>query len=144
MNRQDLLLAVLAAAEGQAYQPVQLQKALFLLSQNIPEVVCDGPGFGFVPYDYGPFDSDVYAEAQRLKAAGLAEIGPSTQGRWSAYSASHDGVTRGREVLGRLTPAQREYIEEVSSWVRRLSFAALVKSIYEAYPEQRANSIFQG
>lgn len=144
MNRRDVVLAILAAADGQAYQPVQLQKAAFLISRNIPDVITEGQGFEFAPYDYGPFDATVYTDAQQLRDAGLAEIGQSTQGRWSAYNASNAGVLRGRELLARMTEAQRAYVEEVATWVRRLGFAALVKSIYEAYPEQRANSIFQG
>ena len=144
MNRRDLLLAVLAASAGQSYQPVQLQKAMFLVTRNLPGVVDEGPGFEFVPYDYGPFDASVYQEADRLERAGLAEIGTAPSGRWRVYAASAQGIREGDRALGRMTKEQRAYVRAVSQWVRRLDFGTLVRSVYEAYPEMRANSIFQG
>lgn len=144
MNRRDLVLAVLAASDGRPYTPVQIQKALFLISQNAGDVVDEGPGFDFQPYDYGPFDSAVYAEAERLAANGAAEIVPSRTGSWSTYAASDEGVTWGREILDELSEDSRDYIQGVSAWVRRLSFGSLVKSIYDAYPEMKARSVFRG
>jgi hypothetical protein len=143
LNRRDLVLAVLASSEGRPYTPAQLQKAVFLISRNLPRLF-DGPGFKFVPYDYGPFDSDVYQEAENLRRAGDAIIAPSDVGRWSTYAASEAGVTRGRGLLARLDEPARQYLQKVSDWVRSQSFSSLVKSIYDAYPEMRANSIFRG
>ncbi len=144
MDRRDLLLAVLAAADGSPYQPVQLQKAVFLVSRNMSRIVTEGPGFAFAPYDYGPFDSSVYHEAERLQVAGLAEIASSNRGRWRTYAASAAGVAAGQERLARMTTEQQGYVRAVAEWVRKLDFASLVRSIYEAYPEMRTNSIFQG
>src|SRR5258708_4475977 len=61
MDRRELVLALLASSEGRQYTPAQLQKAAFLVTRNMPQIV-QGTGFHFVPYDYGPFDSDVYNE----------------------------------------------------------------------------------
>jgi uncharacterized protein len=144
MNRRDALLAVLAAAEGAPYTPVQIQKALFLVARNVPHVVNEGPNFNFVAYDYGPFDSAVYAEARALASDGEAVIAQSGVGRWDTYSASEAGVARGRAILAALDEAPRNYIQSVSSWVRAQTFSGLVRSIYDAYPEMRENSIFQG
>ena len=143
MNRRDLLLAILSASNGQPYQPVQIQKAVFLVSRNLPGVVNDGPGFAFAPYDYGPFDSLVYSEAEALQREGLATVVPAASG-WRTYAVSQDGLGPGRALLESLPEIQRDYIVNVSEWVRKLGFADLVKSIYEAYPEQRVNSVFQG
>lgn len=58
MQRQDAVLAVLAAADGSSYSPAQLQKALFLIDRNLPDLI-DGPAkFEFRPYDYA-FDRQV-------------------------------------------------------------------------------------
>jgi hypothetical protein len=143
MNRRDLVLAILAAADGQSYSPVQIQKAAFLVTRNVPEVVSEGDPFHFVAYDYGPFDRAVYSEAEMLQIQGHAQVNQSS-GRWRTYSTSPVGLSRGREILESLPQPQREYITRVSSWVRSLDFATLVKSIYEAYPDTKANSIFQG
>jgi hypothetical protein len=144
MNRRELVLAVLAASEGRPYTPVQIQKSVFLITENAPDIVDEGPDFDFQPFDYGPFDPDVYAEAQALANSGLVAIAPSDVGRWNTYAASDRGIAEGRNVLASLPQARREYVAEVSEWVRRLSFTSLVKSIYDAYPEMRVNSIFRG
>lgn len=144
MNRQELVLAVLGAANGSGYSPAQLQKALFLIDRNLPGIVADGDSFQFRPYDYGPFDRGVYVEADALAANGLARIERSPTSGYRSYFASEDGIQRAAECLENLSEAQRNYIETVSRWVRSMSFAKLVKSIYEEYPEMRANSIFVG
>lgn len=144
MNRRDLLLAVLASAEGAAFTPAQIQKAIFLLSRQMPELVSDGPGFAFKPYDFGPFDVSVYSEAGNLQRAGEAVIAPSGYGNWSTYAASGQGVSRGKHILHALSDNQREFVERVSTWVRGQSFSSLVKSIYDAYPDMKVNSIFRG
>jgi hypothetical protein len=59
VNRRDLVLAILAAADGRAYTPVQIQKAVFIVCDQFPDLIEEGPHFHFEPYDYGPFDSDV-------------------------------------------------------------------------------------
>lgn len=145
MNRRDLVLAILAAAEGRTYTPVQIQKAAFVICDQLPELIDEGPGFSFQPYDYGPFDSDVYSEISALQRAGLAVIAPSGIGNWSTYAASDAGIEQGDDILYNvLEEKDRAYIEKISNWVRSLDFASLVKSIYEAYPDMRARSIFRG
>lgn len=143
MTRRDLLLALMAAADGQSFTPVQIQKAAFLVARNLPGLVDEGVQFNFTPYDYGPFDSAVYMIADELQAQGLARV-HQTSGRWRTYAASEQGVEAGRRILARLQVDQAEYVGRVVAWVRSMDFATLVKSIYEAYPEMRQNSIFQG
>jgi hypothetical protein len=65
MERKHWTLLVLAAAGGDPLTPVQLQKTLFLLEKERPEV--SGRNYyRFTPYAYGPFDSRVYADAEIL------------------------------------------------------------------------------
>ena len=142
MNRRDLVLAILAAAEGRSYTPVQIQKAVFVICEQFPNLIDDGPGFNFQPYDYGPFDSDVYSELAQLQLSGDAVIAPAARGNWNTYAASETGIERGDRLLCDATA--RDYVLKISAWVRSLSFNSLVKSIYDAYPHMRANSIFRG
>lgn len=144
MNRRDILLAVLSASEGRPYTPVQIQKAAFLIARNMPHLITEGPNYNFAPYDYGPFDQDVYNDAECLARSGLAEITQEAGVRWKRYAATDAGVARGRELLATMHPGHNNYICRVSAWVRALSFEQLVKSIYDAYPEMKANSIFRG
>jgi hypothetical protein len=144
MNRRDLVLAILSASDGRPYTPVQIQKAVFVICDQLPQLINDGPGFHFQPYDYGPFDSDVYTEIADLQRQGYAIVAPSRLGNWNTYAASDTGVDQGRGWLNVMDNAERDYIEEISHWVRSLNFNSLVKSIYEAYPHMRANSVFRG
>jgi hypothetical protein len=144
MNRQELLLAVLAAGRGRAFQPAQIQKAIFLIDTNLPHLVHTSPRFNFVPYNYGPFDRNVYVEAEHLEKEGAAVIASVPNGRWMTYAASDAGLKRGEQILSRLNLKSRQYIESVVEWVLAQSFGSLVKSIYDAYPNMRENSIFQG
>lgn len=143
MRRSEAVLAVLASANGATLSPAQLQKATFLLAKRAPELFDEGHNFNFVPYDYGPFDKAVYDEAGALALAGLAQINQAPFGRWNVYSASAEGVEAGRRILEGLAENKRDFVDQVVQWVRQQSFTSLVKSIYAAYPEMRANSIFQ-
>lgn len=144
MNRRDLLLSVLTTANGAPFTPVQIQKAVFLIARNAPKIVTDGPNYEFAPYDYGPFDRNVYLDAELLSAAGDVVVAPSPEGRWSTYAASESGRIRGQKLLDNLPAQLREYLAAVSKWVRAQSFGSLVRSIYDQYPEMRENSIFKG
>jgi hypothetical protein len=143
MSRGELVLALLASAGGRAYSPAQLQKTVFLVTRNMPGLITQGPGFDFQPYDYGPFDKDVYNEAVALKQAGAAEISQAPWGRWVTYAATQAGIERGLQIMAELPQATREYLQSVSSWALAQNFQSLVKAIYDAYPEMRENSIFK-
>lgn len=142
MHRRDLTLLMLAAASGQYYTPVQIQKAMFLLDRQMPDVFDTTLRYVFRPYDYGPFDPDVYVEIERLQAEGLAEITVNPARAMKMYGATPHGLARAHGLRSRLLPAQNSFIEDVSAFVRRLSFSELVSAIYEAYPDMRENSIF--
>lgn len=142
MTRDEALLAILAASQGRYYTPAQIQKAAFLVSENLPNLVSRGTKYRFEPYDYGPFDRTVYDDCETMQAQGSVEI---TQGpRWRYYAATDSGVVAGQAILASMSEKDRNYILEVSKWVRSLSFEQLVKSIYEKYPKMKENSIFRG
>ena len=143
MTRQQLLLAMLAASDGHFYEPVQIQKAIFLVTRNLPDLVDEDRSYRFQPYDYGPFDSQVYSDARELRNRGLALISTAASGNWSTYAASEQGYLEGRQILDRIAPRDRNYIRRISRWVRELSFAQLVAAIYNEYPEMRENSVFK-
>jgi hypothetical protein len=143
VTRREVVLLILAAADGAEYSPVQIQKATFLVATNLPQIFDRDSTFSFVPYDYGPFDRSVYLEIQFLSAESLANVRFDPQTTLNMYSATYRGIDAAGALFSGLREPQRQYIREVSSWVRRLSFAELVGAIYRAYPDMRANSIFR-
>ena len=139
MDKTSFVLAALAPAEGSRHSPVQVQKLLFLLDRECANML-DGPHFDFEPYSYGPFDAEVYRVLEALVDEGLVVI--STDGRVRSYALSPCGQKKADEVLGTLAAKAKNYIQRASTFVRERSFAALVASIYKAYPDMRENSVF--
>lgn len=140
MEKKKLVLAALAAANGDAHTPVQVQKLFFLIDREIADLV-GGPHFDFTPYDYGPFDRKVYEALEILTTQGLVETIPEKT--WKSFRLSPEGQRFGSEILSSLTKEAQDFIVKASEFVRSLTFQQLVAAIYKAYPEMRANSVFQ-
>ena len=87
MQRRDALLAIMGAADGRPFSPVQLQKAVFLIDRNMPNVFDANSRFAFAPYDYGPFDREVYVEAGVLEQGDLASAVKGAGG-YTEYSVT--------------------------------------------------------
>ena len=146
MKREDLLLLVVAAGEDKPLTPVQLQKSLFLLGQ---EWRTDWPlspenFYDFEPYHYGPFDAEIYDDADSLEGQGLVRSAQSDRGNWRDRVITISGAKRADELNETLPQAIAVWIQEVVRWVQAMSFAGLVRAIYDRYPDFRENSIFQG
>jgi hypothetical protein len=138
-----MTLVVLSLAEGCPFTPVQIQKALFLASDKVEDAFDRDSLYNFEPYDYGPFDRQVYADIETLERNELAEIRQRQGSTWRTYSASPRGVEEGRRLARRLTGPQQQVLERIVGLVRRLSFNELVSAIYRAYPQMRARSVFR-
>ncbi len=141
INRELIVLAALAVSKGKVHTPVQIQKLLFLIDKNIPAMV-QGPHFNFKPYDYGPFDRDVYTILEKLALEGLVEIIESGQS-WKKYALTLRGNELGQQVLSSIEEKGQQFIKEISDFVLSLSFPQLVSAIYKAYPEMKQNSVFR-
>lgn len=140
MRREDLTLIMLALAEGRQYTPVQIQKAMFLADDLAREAF--DSRYDFQPYDYGPFDPDVYRDVGRMEAEGLTRVSVTSRG-WNVYRATDAGRQRGRTLLDKLSVEQQKKLARISRFVRSLSFTDLVSSIYKAYPHMRERSVFR-
>ena len=143
MNRLDWLLLVLAAANGKALSPIQLQKTLFLLKQTLPVCLTEEHFYQFAPYDYGPFASPIYQDAESLEKEGLITIVPSNFGRWREYSITPSGLRRANVAESKLSDDVCAYVKSLVGWVQTLSFSQLVNYVYERYPSYKVNSVFQ-
>ena len=140
MNRQEILLAALSAGgRGVSYDPVHVQKLMFLIDREVAGDV-DGPHFNFRPYDYGPFDSTVYTELERMQRLGLTAI---VIGYYRSYGLTEEGYARGVALLETLPERARDFINRAANWVRSVSFSQLVSAIYDKYPDMKTASIFR-
>ena len=146
MKREDVLLAALAsAAPKKTFEPVHVQKALFLIDRRAVGLFGSRPGqrYDFVPYDYGPFDSAVYQDLENLAQAGLVCIDRNPQYGYRRYAVTEPGRSKGGQFLARMRGTHRKAVNDAVQFVLPLSFRALVGEIYRAYPEMKANSVFK-
>jgi hypothetical protein len=142
--RQELVLAALAAGDTNSeLSPVQAQKLFFLIDKNVADLL-GAQQYNFQPYDYGPFDSAVYSDLDWLSVPQEGCIEVVRNGRYRTYRLTQRGREIGLSRLNQLAPQARDYFGRAKDWVKSLSFQELVRAIYQAYPETRVNSIFQG
>ena len=100
MKRADLLLKIIAAAEGQPLTPAQLQKVAFLLGMEFCEQLPDDY-YEFRKYDYGPFCAEVYHDAEQLEHEGKIAISINRRGGWQEYAATVRGYRADLEDIPR-------------------------------------------
>lgn len=144
MRPKDWTLLVLAAANGQPVQPVHLQKALFVLGRQFSlEQLQVEQFYEFEAYDYGPFCSAVYTDAEELAEEGLVEIDQPQSRSYRRYSATTAGMTAAARLRRNISDEVLEYLDRLVQWMLQRSFRQVVSAIYKAFPEMKANSIFQ-
>jgi hypothetical protein len=143
MNKKEIILAAMASSKDVDYSPVQIQKLLFLLDKKLPSYL-DGPHFSFVPYDYGPFSIEIYQLMDEFDSSGEVNILPSVTAGIKKFRLTSAGQQAGEKLLENLDPKISEYMGKLSEFVRSLSFAELVSTIYNEYPEMKKNSVFRG
>ncbi len=73
LERENVTLAVLSLADGML-TPVQLQKAMFLASDKLSSAFKADSRYNFQPYDYGPFDRQMYEDVEAMERQGLIQI----------------------------------------------------------------------
>jgi len=143
MKRQQWALLALSSSPDGALAPVQVQKAMFLLAQNACPRPSDGPFYNFQPYHYGPFDSEVYADLDRLIDYGLVKRVKSKRYSGTEYQITEFGKVEAVRAA-RTQDAIVTYLHAVVVWMRPLTFTQLVSAIYNQYPKFREKSIFRG
>ena len=143
MNKKDVALLAIAYAKGNGLSPVQLQKTLFLLQKKAPTLV--GHDFyNFEPYNYGPFDPQIYSDAESLQEEGSVMIAARADQRWKNYALPARGAERATTLAQSLDSKARDYLQRLVKWVLSLDFNTLLRYIYAKYPKYRENSVFQG
>ena len=136
-------LLVIDEAGPAGLSPVQLQKVLFLIGQNLSHEVGKSY-YKFVPYNYGPFDQHVYSDADSLIRDGLVQSVQVAGRSWAYYTVTREGRRAADEVRSEVSPKMLGYITKVVKWAQSLSFAQLLSAIYKAYPQYKAKSVFVG
>jgi hypothetical protein len=141
VTRKDWLLLVVCAAGSKGLSALQLQKSLFLLGEKMSAHI--GNYYKFTPYDYGPFDSNIYRDAEGLSRDNLISIRQSMGQRWVEYTPTSEGISRAHELEKNANPKALAYLNKVVDWIKNLSFAEILQAVYKAYPSYKVNSVFK-
>jgi len=136
----DILLQIFVSAKGEPISPVQLQKVAFLVGDQCKDEELPEDYYEFKPYDYGPFNSQIYSDAEELAAQGLVLIDLDSSGTRRQYRATFKSRD---EDMTAISQGVRNYIEQAVDWATSLTFRQLVSSIYEHYPQYKVNSVFR-
>lgn len=142
MERKDWILLVTSCIDDGGLTPVQLQKSLFLLGQKINNISNFGEFYNFIAYDYGPFCLDIYRDAESLSSDGYINISRWSNERFDRYSITGKGIKLADQIKDQIPQEIYDYICEISKWVKALTFAQLIKTVYAEFPAFAKNSVF--
>jgi hypothetical protein len=140
MKENWLLFAISSAP---SLSPVQLQKILFLFQKELPNPPKTSEYYRFKPYDYGPFDADIYIDAEGLEKVGLLTIENPFGRSIRRYSASDVGKKANMDFVKTMSKDNLTKSKEIIEFVISRRFPDLIKSIYDKYPEYKVNSVFR-
>ena len=146
MKKKDFVLAVMGLFPDQTFTPVQVQKLFFLVDEKLPaysDCPKGVPYFQFEPYDYGPFDRSVYDVLDSLRQEGFVDLIGNHWNPRRAYEVTNDGIKKGKLLVKQIPEAPRAYIKALGNWVFSVTFAQLISTIYQAFPEMKVNSVFK-
>ncbi len=124
-RRQKLVLALLQAFGGRLSN-IDLQKYLFLLTQTYDL----GKSYEFVPYKFGCFSFQSYADRRRLIGIGAIV---DEEGYWRLTSVDADYISQ-------IDTSDQEKIISFVNKFRRLKGDSLVRHVYRNFPYFAINS----
>ncbi len=137
VNRESVLIAIIAAAGDDGLDRAQLQKSAFLVREEF-EARLPSDFYQFRPYMYGPFAQQIYTGIERLSDGPMIETLAGNDER-PLYRLTRDSASWQFDLPEDLESG----VKRIVRWVSTMSFDELVRAIYYMFPEQRENSIFR-
>lgn len=139
MRAKELILAGLATKIDQKWASYQIQKMLFLFEDKLKDELGE-LSFNFTPGAYGPVDKTIYDLLDQLVAD--QKLFLLKENRRNYYVLSVRGYQEGQELLTQLLPRVQSYFQEVTDFLTKNSFSAVIAAIYKEYPVFRENGVF--
>ncbi len=137
VSNSEILLAIIAAADGRELSRVHLQKVAFLVSEEFKDRL-PADFYKFDKYDFGPFCIDIYNDTEMLHYWGRIHINPGSERRYDTYCIAEPFDSESLQIDDDI----KTYIQDTVAWVAEMSFGEIVRAIYWLFPEYRENSIF--
>jgi uncharacterized protein YwgA len=134
-SKSEIILNVLGLVPTEQFSPVQIQKLFFLLDKKL--------GFGcfnFQAHLYGPYDKGLTDALKRMSVSGKSIDMKNIDGLLY-YQINSNSIPDTSRFLDR---GKREFIINMVSFVKSLSFKQLCMAIYNEFPDMAKNSVFFG
>lgn len=139
ISRADIILAAMVPAPRVVwFDPIRIQKLLFLIDKEVPSLV-HGPHFNFQPYSYGPVDLAVYLELEALTADSCVHTDRTL--RYLRFRLTSKGIVRGEALLSSLPDKASRFVKRACEWIWGVSLHDLLSAIYRRYPEMAVNAV---
>ena len=172
----DVLLMLLYAEEGEKGRtPVRgitrLDKLMFLLSRLDEFGALFKDDYDFIPYNFGPFATELLDDIEALKSEGLIQVKeespnsasqtrdaetsdeetgefPEDEVSWDlykheTYSLSELGLRIARKIFDDATADQRSAVERVKQHFNGKSLTGLLRYVYRTYPKYASESVIR-
>lgn len=137
VDRQDVLLAIIEAAQERGLKRVHLQKAVFLVAEEFKGRLPKN-FYKFSKYHFGPYSKEIYDDAEILNDSGCINIKYGSDRRDDVFSIVAECGIENIELPSDL----KRLIKDSVDWISAMDFQELVRAIYYLYPEFQENSRF--
>jgi DNA-binding PadR family transcriptional regulator len=139
-RREDWLLLFVGLPGGDfCSDQIRVMKGMFLFSKEGPGVVRDL--YSFTPYDYGPFDTQVYRDLDTLEVQGFVRVEPIQGTSRHVFRLTAKGEQRMVQLLGEAPGAAVDVLGDIKKLVTSRSFLDLLRYVYEKYPAYASQSV---
>jgi uncharacterized protein YwgA len=134
-------LALLFAGSNDAIDRVRIQKAMFLFAMR--SNVSEFQKYEFIPYHYGPFCSQIYRDLEDLVRIGHLETVHREGESSPSYRITMSGERHARFLTDMASENSLGFLRQIRAYVQRLEFGALLRAVYDAYPDYATRSVFR-
>nr|WP_282957112.1 type II toxin-antitoxin system antitoxin SocA domain-containing protein [Haloterrigena salifodinae] len=122
---------------------------VFLMQQRFKEQGKDpilSDSFNFIPYDYGPFSKDLYAELDSMSEKSMIKDSVEEIGNDNVkydYSIQNQGIEFVENQIGKEEAETiLQMAEEIKEEYNDVVLSDLIEDVYAEYPEYAKNSIY--
>ena len=119
-------------------------KGMFIFGQESPkDWIHEIDWYQFVPYHFGPCSFAIYNDLERLDFLGYVRSEMVPEKSWKNFAITPMGIEEAQGAKNYFKPEIYLFLKKIRNFVSNLSFDALLKSVYKAYPEFAEKSVFR-
>ena len=117
---------------------MQIQKALFVLGQEYPDIL--GDFYEFSAHDYGPYSAELRSDLGELVDEGLIIRLTQRDGTLADWEIGQGGMDLVIKLLQTTDPRIAMFLAAITHWAVTVSRARLLHEIFQRYPKFRGRS----